>query len=454
MISRMLLTTAVAVSLVATPATRAAADAGDFIAGAIAGAIVNHAVRNQSQQRVYRQTTTTPRKTVKRTSSIPSTQEGRQIQTSLNYFGFNAGSVDGQLGRKSREAVSQYQAYLGYPITGQLSVFEQDLLITSYNRALAGGYATQQMIAANPEGTRGLLKSYRTEMAGGVPAGAVMPQTTMVVAPAPQVAPAPIPVVVAAAPDPAPAPLALPVAAPAPALPSFATTSAPLPNLFGGAVPVSLADHCDSIARQTARLGGPATAQNLTDANVALNEQFCVARSDAIAEGSQLAQGLGATPDQLTSHCAAYGQQMKPHVAALSVADRDSVLRDVSSFVAGTNIPSADLAATAKVCMSVGYDTENLDQAVGSGLILVALGEEGYAELMGHHLSQGIGAGKRTDLAGGWFDTGMAGAARRAVFAPADPERLELLRRATASLRSGGQEGLLPVALPSFSVSQ
>ena len=149
-----------AASLTVIPVERAEADAGDFIAGAIIGGIVGANAKKQrsTRTRTYQKKSSKPR--------LPSSQEGRNIQASLNYFGFNAGTVDGQLGRKTRDAVSQYQAYLGYPVTGQLSAFEQNLLTSSYNRAQAGGYAVQQQVAGTPDGTRGLLRVYRAEMAG------------------------------------------------------------------------------------------------------------------------------------------------------------------------------------------------------------------------------------------------------------------------------------------------
>ncbi len=50
---------------------------------------------------------------------IPSTQEGRNLQIALNYFGFNAGVVDGQVGRRTRAAIERYQASQGYPINGR-----------------------------------------------------------------------------------------------------------------------------------------------------------------------------------------------------------------------------------------------------------------------------------------------------------------------------------------------
>ena len=153
-------------SVAVIPAGQVRADAGDFIAGAIIGGVVGSSIQKQNQQKKQRSTSQRSYSKKSTRSSIPATQDGRNVQASLNYFGFNAGAVDGQLGRKTSNAVSQYQAYLGYPVTGQLSPFEQNLLISSYNRAQAGGYAVQQQVASNADGTRGLLKTYRAEMAG------------------------------------------------------------------------------------------------------------------------------------------------------------------------------------------------------------------------------------------------------------------------------------------------
>lgn len=67
------------------------------------------------------------------------------------------------MGRKSKEAISHYQAYLGYPISGQLSPYGQELLVSSYQRALASGYMASQQAQTHPDGQRGLLKIYLAE---------------------------------------------------------------------------------------------------------------------------------------------------------------------------------------------------------------------------------------------------------------------------------------------------
>ena len=460
------ITAAITAAILTAPASRVDADTGDFVAGAIVGGVVGAIAGNHNRRATTQRRTYVAKKRTYR-PSIPSTQEGREIQSSLNYFGFNAGGVDGQLGRKSRNAISAYQAYLGYPATGQLTPFEQNLLISSHNRAQAGGYATQQLIAANPEGTRGLLKQFRQEMAGGqgttLVTGPVaspqpaFPQTTVVVAPAAPQAVAPAPQAAAAAPSTTTTTTTTITALSAKA----EADDKALPNLFGGdtQAQASLASHCNKVSLLTSTNGGFTTAASMTDASFAMSEQFCLARTYAISSGEELAGQLNATADQVNAHCGAYGDQMASHVQALSVKEADAVIRDVSGFVLASGIPTQDLSATAKVCLSVGYRTDNMDMAIGSGLILATLGEKAYGELMGHHLSQGFGASKRTDLSLPWYEMGMEATP---VFNPGQPERNDLIRKAAYQI--GGVDGAAlgveaetvpqEASLPTFQISQ
>ncbi|MEM8655968.1 MAG: peptidoglycan-binding domain-containing protein [Pseudomonadota bacterium] len=452
MFTKSIAVSCIALSMAIVPATRVTADAGDFVAGAIIGGIVGHAATKQNQRKKATQRTYT-RKTYR--PSIPSTQEGREIQASLNYFGFNAGSVDGQLGRRSRNAISAYQAYLGYPATGQLTPFEQNLLITSYNRAQAGGYAVNQQVAANPDGTRGLLKTYRAEMAGQ-PTTPAFPQqgTTIVVAPqpaAPTVGTTTTTTVVAAAPETQAAAPEAPVA------------EAGLPNFLGGGATASLASHCNTVSLLTNTNGGFTTAAAMTDPNVALNEQFCLARTYAIAKSEDMiAKVQGFTPDQIASQCEQFGPAMQPHVAALALKSQPEVVQDVASFILTTGMSPAQLKGTAQICMGVGYRTDNMDVALGSALLLFAMGDHVYGEVMGHHLAQGFGTTKRIDSARVWYAEGLKAvdAGAPAVFAPGQPERVELLRQASLQLGTSNsglvapaQPTVQPAALPSFGVS-
>jgi len=439
-----------AASLTFVPADTAQADAGDFIAGAIIGGIVG---ANAKKQRTTRQRTY--RKPAR--SRLPSTQEGRQIQASLNYFGFNAGTVDGQLGRRTRNAVSSFQGYLGYPVTGYLSPFEQNLLFTTYNRAQAGGFTQQQRQANAYDGTRGLLKAARTEMQGGTqqqaPVIVATPQqpTTVVVA-APQPAPQPVPTPAA------------PVAVAAPAATAGAAGIAALPSFMGASNQASLASHCNTVSLITNTNGGFTTLASMQDHNVALNEQFCLARTYAIAKSEELVSQIqGFTPDQIAQQCEGFGPAMKDHVSSLSLKTREAVVAEVSSFILTTGMSPAQLSGTARICLGVGYRTDNMDVALGSGLLLFAMGEGVYGELMGHHLSQGFGTAKRADKASSWYEAGLSAvdAGAPAVFNPGQPERVELIRAAAQRMTGVPSQTGLPqpqaassAGLPTFSVSE
>lgn len=220
--------------------------------------------------------------------------------------------------------------------------------------------------------------------------------------------------------------------------PGAAAATPAMPNFFGAAAAQpSLASHCNRTSLTTTNNGGYLTAATMTDPKLALSEQFCLARTYVIAEGEELAQQVqGVTTEQINAQCDAFAPSLKPFVAAMSLQDQASVLRDIGAFALQTGMSPAQLSGTAKICLSAGYRADNMDVAIGSGLLLVALGEPVYAELMGHHLAQGFGANTRVDLAMGWFTTGL-GSTQRAVYAAGQPDRENLIHSAVLALDGG-----------------
>lgn len=420
----------VVATLVTVPVTRAAADAGDvfggIVGGIIGGAIVNEGNKQRAQKKVV----------VRRSSGISSAQraENREVQTALNYFAFPAGAPDGALGRRSRAAIGQYQAFMGYSPSGYLNQYEKTFLLNSYYRSINGGQVTNQLVAQNPLGVQGLLHAYRDGTVPGQPTAPAQ-AATVVATPAP--APAPE----------APAPTTLLAAVPQ-------QEGAALPNFMGGSEQVSLASHCNNVSLVTNTNGGFTTADYIQDSTHALNEQFCLARTYAISEGEQLlTQISGFSKEQIEAQCGQLGEAMKNEISALSLKQNTDVMADVSNFVLTNNISPAQMIGTAKVCLSVGYRTDNMDVAVGSALLLVALGNQPYSELLGHHLNNGFGATKRTDLAVAWYGQAIEAleGGATAAFAPGQPERVGLLRK--AAMMSGESSGAA-AALPAFTVKQ
>ena len=200
----------------------------------------------------------------------------------------------------------------------------------------------------------------------------------------------------------------------------------------------------------------------MTDPQQALNEQFCLARTYAIADSEKLiGKVTGFTPTQVADQCEGFGPAMKEHVAALSLKSMNEVKADVSNFILTTGMSPAQLKGTARSCLGVGYRTDDMDVALGSALLLHAMGQGVYGELMGHHLAQGFGTAQRTDMARVWYEDSLRAvdSGAEAVFAPGQPERTELLRKASLSLgtnssSSAAPETIQPVsAIPTFSVN-
>ena len=125
-------------------------------------------------------------------------------------------------------------------------------------------------------------------------------------------------------------------------------------------------------------------------------------------------------------------------------------------FLAG--MASAQLAGTAKICLGVGYVTDNMYVAIGSVLIVTAVGDAAYSELVGHHLAAGFGAARRMGLALPWFDQSLTAGSNGAVqvFTPSMTDRAALIRLAAYSVAGcsvpGTQTPLPASTLPTFAM--
>ena len=521
----------------------------DNLGAAIMGGIIGGVIINEANKNRQRTTTTTRTSKPRSTISSATREQNRQVQTSLNYFGFPAGTPDGVFGQRSRAAAAQYQAHLGFPATGQLTPYERDFLVSSYSRAQIGGPQVIREMNTNPQGVKGLLVIWRDEAMGGaagprsagyggmpmevsaavdeiaasseptaeqlmqrsgfiqladmngdgrtdylldtsvtgssfwcganscsVMVFASTPQGyarndflafnatpamftcrqgacqitgdtgsaggTMAATPAPQPAPlitAPV-TVMAAAPSPAPAQglggiQALPmIAAQAPEAPS-------------------LASHCSKVSLLTNSNGGFVTLASMADPELALSEQFCLTRTYAIGKGEDMVSKVqGLTQAQVDQQCDAFGPALAPFVAMLDGSNSAQVRAEVQKFVLGASMTVEQLQSTAEICLYTGYRRDRMEVALGSALLLVGIGQTPYAELVGHHLAQGFGVTRSAERAQDWYTVAVDAIAggSAAVFAPGQPERMELLRAAANGLTGAAEPEPQKAALPAF----
>lgn len=161
-----------AVALAAVPAQEARADAGDVVGGLIVGGLIGAAIANGNNGSGNRGTTSGG-------GGIPASQMGRDTQTALNYFGFQAGAVDGQIGNGTRQAIERYQLVMGFPVNGrEYATYQYDQLMQAYYWGVNGGSA-QTGLVGQP-----LLIAYRN-------AQVAPQQPQVVVVPAPTAQPTP-----------------------------------------------------------------------------------------------------------------------------------------------------------------------------------------------------------------------------------------------------------------------
>jgi len=400
MFKKLFISTITAMALTVLPTNYAAAGSGDALlgglVGGVVGGVVGGAIVNNANKKATR------RQTVRRSSyNTAQRQENRDVQTSLNYYNFPAGVPDGVFGRRTRNAISSYQVFMGYPASGHLTQFQKTVLLNSYNQSIVGGMNATQVVASSPYGTRGMLKHVQQGMVGGAETnGTASQQQTL-------------------------ANTTLGVSAFA--VPTFGETSS-----VG-----SVVNHCNKINLITSTNGGYTNISNMKDPAFALNEQFCLARVYAISASEEMTSHVqGSNPEQIREQCETLGPIFKEQIAALSLGSREQVVTKTSNAILSIGMSPAQLIRTGKICLGVGYRIDNLDVVLASTLILVALGEPVYGELLGHHLLNGFGTARRTDLAMQWYAsaTDAIEQGQPAVFVPGLTDRTKLIQTAVAKI--------------------
>ncbi|MDK3018086.1 peptidoglycan-binding domain-containing protein [Pseudodonghicola flavimaris] len=412
MLKRNLCASLAAASMIVAAAGRAQAnDAASLIGGAILGGIIVNEMNKNKQ----RKTTTVQRSTV----SSSQRETNRQVQMALNYFGYHVGTPDGVLGRNSRSGIRRYQADMGYVVDGYLDQHEQDFLLGSYQRSQASSHMAPYNQIVATQGYPGLLRTYRNEQLGIATPQMQTQQPQMAVTPAPAPMPAPV----------------APVATQPEPVTARADTGA-LPSFGFQAQEVSMRDHCDQVNVRSAANGGLSMAGQIADTGVALNEQFCLARTQAMSDGARIEATIpNMTRDQIEAQCEGLTQAIAPQIAAIDSAPAAQVMAGTKGFLEASGQPMAQLISGGKVCLGAGYRADDPEMALASAVLLAAAGQGGYGEMVSHQLREGFGTAPASpQVASSWMQVALAAAASGA--APVlgqTQERIAVLKAAGGS---------------------
>ncbi len=99
------------------------ADSSDVVAGLIIGGIIGGAIASEESKKKKKSTKKSTKSKSKSTKakapSISPEQKAAnvEVQEALNHFGWAVGTADGAIGPKSKSAIKEYQAFLGFPAT-------------------------------------------------------------------------------------------------------------------------------------------------------------------------------------------------------------------------------------------------------------------------------------------------------------------------------------------------
>ncbi len=404
---------AVIAATMAITTTTASADSnlGAFAVGAAVGALINNQVGKKKRQTTQQSSANSYQR-----------QQNREVQAALNGFGFPVGSVDGALGKRSRAAISNYQAYMGYQPTGYLDDYQRGQLVGAHQKLQAGAGAAYPEVVAN-EGTKGLLKAFndptyadRYRGTGGAQQAGVYNNDGVVDRGGYNTAAAPV-----STGQQQPAPLAFAPLAP-----------------IGQAPAASMASHCELVVGTTQLNQGVILASNVTDPEQALGEQFCEARSFAMTASQGLATQSGQSEDQLAAACTQIADAMQPASTQIGTGDVKLVAtqaQQIANTVFQNNMQVA--GGYGQLCLGLGYRQDDAKMALGGATVMLATGQMPYAEIMGHHLRWGFGTAASPATSNSWYQTALSSMEQGAqpVFVPSKTaERNAIIK---ASISSG-----------------
>ncbi|MEP2031156.1 MAG: peptidoglycan-binding domain-containing protein [Paracoccaceae bacterium] len=372
------------------------------------------AARAQQQQQQQRRAQAAPRRP---RISQAQLQQNRQTQDALNYFGYNAGTVDGLIGKNSRAAMRRYETAMEFPVNGELNVAERNFLLESQQRAVASANQPPYDAILASQGRAGLLQRYRDELLG---------------IPAPEIQNAAIP-------EPPRADTAEPSNA-APELPVF--------NVAKRAR--SASQLCNEVNILTMANGGMSTSGAITDADFALNEQFCLARAHAESESNGIISTItDLSEDGVKAQCDGLASFMAPMMPALENSSPAKIRKQFGNFVEASGKTKGQLITGGRVCLGVGYRVDDQEIVLASAAVLIASGLPAYGEIFAHHLREGLGMSGKSPAQGEmWLQDTLAGLANGDVpVLGQTPDRVAVLSEALT-----GEVAKVASGIPEFGV--
>ncbi|MEM0936005.1 MAG: peptidoglycan-binding domain-containing protein [Pseudomonadota bacterium] len=455
-------------------------DAAKILGGVAAGIIIGNAARNsQARSSTTRSTQSSSARTAPRPWSAER-QQRASVQQALNGMGYNVGEADGLYGQKTAAGMRNFQAAMGYPITGSLNPFEEQALLGAHASFTQGTHHGRYPGLFEREGMPGLVRAHAdpsyydrfarnagvgpyaahggTGLHGGTGAGAVggtlagaygahggtvggqVPQHNGTVGHG--VTHDGSGTIVRNMPEQTP--------------PAISTGQGQIASLAPieriGEVTVSMEEHCDFVKLSTQTNGGQILANAMTDPDQALGEQFCDARTYLMGQVSSTLSVARASEEELMASCETISSAMDPLRGTLAGKSLDGVIAEASGVSGSFGL--TDPAAASEygaVCIGLGYRNNDPDVALSGALMLVGAGRLPFAEMVAHHAREGFGTPENNEVAMSWYAVGLESIGRNeapAVLPSQSIQRTAIISAAVSMVNQRAQSGAAPTVVP------
>ena len=208
---------------------------------------------------------------------------------------------------------------------------------------------------------------------------------------------------------------------------------------MAGAAAASIDSYCNRVSLTTSSNGGFVTPPRWATRCRRSASSSAWPAPMPIEQGDSLAGTVqGFSMAEMEEQCEAFAPRMTGYQSRLASQAPEEVRAALQEFVVSTGAPPAQMSGNARICLGLGYRSDNAEVALAAALVLVGLGEDAYGELLGHHLVNGFATPQRPDRGVEW----LGDAARRSRPAPARwwPARghAALLSRRSPTLSGGG----------------
>ncbi len=124
-----------------------------------------------------------------------------------------------------------------------------------------------------------------------------------------------------------------------------------------------------------------------------LKAQFCNLRQLAVEQSNFLMDTAlnGQTRAPVVEECRLFSVEMQPQIAQIQAANGPELIAEMDLWIRRSGVSGEKLARLSETCLGLAYQHDDSEAALASLLVLSGQKNAVYTELLGYHLTLGLG---------------------------------------------------------------